>query len=154
MLIRKLKGLLNAEEFAGAGADDGNALPSAIAALLIHACHADGSVDPVELDTCERLLRQKFALPDDEIAALVAEAETAEAEAVDIYRFTSTIKDAYDRDARGHVLEMLWELVLADGVIDDQEAHLVWRVSGLLGFTSRENGDFRRTVQNRLNGTA
>jgi uncharacterized tellurite resistance protein B-like protein len=154
MLIRKLKGLFNAEDLAGTGSGGSDNLQPAIAALLVHACHADGSVDPVELQTCTKLLRQKFALPDEEITELIAEAEAAEAEAVDLYRFTSTIKEAYDRDARGHVMEMLWELVLADGVIDDQEAHLVWRVSGLLGFTTRENGDFRRTVQDRQNGAA
>lgn len=134
--------------------DDGAELRQAVAALLVHASRIDGEVDGVEVAARDRLLRDKFNLSDDDIARLLAEAEAADAEAVDLFRFTRAIKDAYDRDARGHVLEMLWELVLADGVIDDQEAHMVWRVSGLLGFTSRENGDFRRAVQERLGGAA
>ncbi len=149
MLVTKLKDLFKTQDIP---ADDSAGLRQAVAALLVHAAHVDGTVDPAEQKVRDRLLHEKFGLDDDEIAELVAEAEAAEAEAVDFYRFTKTIKDAYDRDTRGHVLEMLWELVLADGVIDDQEAHMVWRVSGLLGFTTRENGDFRRAVQARLNG--
>ena len=152
MLVKNLKKLFGAPGTMKAG-EDQSALHSAIATLLIHACHADGHADPVELSTCNHLLTEKFALSDNEITALIAQAEVAEAESVDLYAFTSKIKEVYDRDARGHVLEMLWELVLADGVIDEQEAHLVWRVSGLLGFTTRENGDFRRLVQERLNST-
>jgi uncharacterized tellurite resistance protein B-like protein len=130
---------------------DGEAdLRLSVAALLIHAANIDGSVDATELAARDRLLHEKFGLDDGQIADLVAEASAADAEAVDLYKFTRTIKDAYDRDTRGHVMEMLWELVLADGVIDDQEAHMVWRVSGLLGFTTRENTDFRRAAQDRL----
>jgi len=49
---------------------------------------------------------------------------------------------------------MLWEIVLADGVVDSHEANLVWRVAGLLGFTTRENVDFRHAVQARLSAGA
>lgn len=149
MFVDKLKSLFNAQQPAPEGGAD--ELCHAVAVLLVHAAHIDGSVEPSEIEARDRLLHEKFGLDDDEIAELVKEAEATETEAIDLYRFTRTIKDAYDRDTRGHVLEMLWELALADGVIDDQEAHLVWRVSGLLGFTSRENGDFRRAVQERLN---
>jgi len=130
--------------------DDGS-VRQAVAALLIHASRIDGKIDPAETAARDRLLKEKFDLAEGEIANLVMQAESAEAEASDFYRFTRTIKDNYDRKHRGRIIEMLWEIVLADGKIEAHEANLVWRVSGLLGFTTRENGDFRRAVQERLN---
>ena len=148
MLFDKLKVLLSAAEPAGPEPSDAR---QAVAALLIHASRIDGDIDPAELTARDRLLQQKFDLAEADIAGLVLEAEEAEAGAVDLHRFTQAIKDTYAREHRGHIVEMLWEIVLADGVIDEHEAHLVWRVAGLLGFTTRENVDFRRAVQDRLN---
>ncbi len=147
MLFDKLKQIFNGAERTEIHESGAR---HAVAALLIHACRIDGRIDPAELAVRDRLLQQKFDLAEAEIAALVMEAERAEAQATDLHRFTRAIKEEFDRDHRGRIIEMLWEIVLADGVIDEQEANLVWRVAGLLGFTTRENGDFRRAVQARL----
>lgn len=146
MLFDKLKTLLSTAAPAAGEPSDAR---QAVAALLIHASRIDGEIDPAELAARDRLLQQKFDLAESDIASLVMEAEDAEAEAADLHRFTQAIKETYEREHRGHIVEMLWEIVLADGVIDEHEAHLVWRVAGLLGFTTRENVDFRRAVQSR-----
>jgi uncharacterized tellurite resistance protein B-like protein len=147
VLLDKLKRILTADEPI---ASDDSGIRQAVAALLVHASRIDGEVDPAEVAARDRLLKQKFDLADAEIATLVMDAESAVDEAADLYRFTRAIKETYDREHRGRIVEMLWEIVLADGTIDAQEANLVWRVAGLLGFTTRENGDFRRAVQDRL----
>ena len=147
MLLDKLKSLLSADEPSGV---DRSEIRQAVAALLIHASRIDDDVDPEEAAARDRLLKQKFDATDDEISQLVMEAEAAVAESADLYGFTRAIKENYDREHRGRIVEMLWEVVLADGSIDAHEANLVWRVAGLLGFTTRENGDFRRAVQDRL----
>ena len=148
-MLEKLKRLFTA----GAPVEpDDFSVRQAVAALLIHASRIDDEVDPAEVAARDRLLLEKFEVPEAEIAALVLEAESAVAEAGDLFRFTRAIKEHYDREHRGRIIEMLWEIVLADGTIDAHEANLVWRVAGLLGFTTRENGDFRRAVQDRLTG--
>ncbi len=150
MLFETLKRLLSGET--GVGPDQSD-IRRAVAALLIYASRIDDEIDPAEVAVRDRLLKEKFDLEDGEIATLVMEAERAEAEAIDLYRFTRAIKDRYDRRHRGRIVEMLWEVVLADGVVDPLEANLVWRVSGLLGFTSRENAELRRTVKARLDNS-
>ena len=147
MLLDKLKNLLAADDRAEMDESD---IRQAVAALLIHASRVDDHVDPAEIAARDRLLKQKFDVSDAEIATLVMEAETAVSEAADLYSFTRAVKETYDREHRGRIVEMLWEVALADGTVDAHEANLVWRVSGLLGFTTRENGDFRRAVQERL----
>ncbi|MEX2481328.1 MAG: TerB family tellurite resistance protein [Gammaproteobacteria bacterium] len=147
MLLDALKRLLTSEESVGPDQAD---IRQAVAALLIHASRIDDDVDPEEITARDRLLKQKFDMSDAELSILVMEAENAVAESADLYSFTREVKEHYDREHRGRIVEMLWEVVLADGTIDPHEANLVWRVAGLLGFTTRENGDFRRAVQDRL----
>jgi uncharacterized tellurite resistance protein B-like protein len=147
MLLDKLKSLLASDAPSDLDQSD---IRQAVAALLIHASRIDDEVDPAEVAARDRLLKQKFDASDGEIAQLVMEAEAAVADSADFYGFTREIKEHYDRDHRGRIVEMLWEVVLAAGTIDAHEANLVWRVAGLLGFTTRENGDFRRAVQDRL----
>jgi uncharacterized tellurite resistance protein B-like protein len=148
MLLEKLKRLLTTDDEPVA-IDEADAR-QAVAALLVHASRIDDAIDPAEVAARDRLLREKFDLQEGEIAELVMGAESAASEATDLFRFTRAVKDTYDREHRGRILEMLWEIVLADGEVDAAESHLIWRVSGLLGFTTRENGDFRRNVQRRL----
>lgn len=146
MLLDTLKRYLSADEPV---AMDEAEVREAVAALLIHATRIDDQVDPAEVAARDRLLKEKFDVPDAEIAVLVMEAENAVDETSDLYRFTRAVKEHYDRGPRGRIVEMLWEIVLADGTITAEEANLVWRVAGLLGFTTRETGDFRRAVQDR-----
>lgn len=147
MLLDALKRILTTEQPVEIDQPDAR---QAVAALLIHASRIDDEIDPAELAARDRLLREKFDLQEGQIAELVMEAETASTEATDLFRFTRAVKENYDREHRGRIVEMLWEIVLADGGVDAAESHLIWRVSGLLGFTTRENGDFRRNVQRRL----
>jgi uncharacterized tellurite resistance protein B-like protein len=147
MLLDALKRILTTEEPVEMSQPDAR---QAVAALLIHASRIDDAIDPAEVAARDRLLKEKFDLEEGEIAELVMEAESAASEATDLFRFTRAVKETYDRKHRGRIVEMLWEMVLADGEVDAAESHLIWRVSGLLGFTTRENGDFRRNVQRRL----
>lgn len=123
---------------------------AAVAELLVHATLADGHLDDAEAVARDRLLRTKFGMSGDELAGLVSEAEAEHEDAVDFYRFTSAIKDAYDRDQRETIVEMLCEILLADGVITDEEMHMGWRIAGLLGFDNREWVTIRKRVEDRL----
>jgi uncharacterized tellurite resistance protein B-like protein len=147
VLFETLKRILTTEEQVEL---DDSGIREAVAALLIHASRIDDRIDPAEVAARDRLLKEKFDVSDGEIAALVMDAESAMDETSDLYRFTRAVKEHYDREHRGRIIEMLWEIVLADQTITPEEANLVWRVAGLLGFTTRENGDFRRAVQDRL----
>jgi uncharacterized tellurite resistance protein B-like protein len=47
------------------------------------------------------------------------------------------------------MIEMLWEVVYADGNVDHLEANLLRRVAGLLYVTDRESGEARKRVLDR-----
>ena len=82
-------------------------------------------------------LRRRFALEPDEAAALVAAAQGADAEAVDLYRFTSVLKQRLDIDDRERIIAMMWKLSFADGKVHELEDNVIWRVAELLGVSTQ-----------------
>ena len=123
---------------------------AAVAELLIHASLVDGRLDQAAAAARDRLLKQKFDLSEQELSRLLAEARLAYDDSIDFYAFTSEIKTAYDREQRETVVEMLCEILLADGVITDEEMNMGWRIAGLLGFDNREWVTIRKRVEDRL----
>lgn len=122
----------------------------AAAALLSHVMAADGLIQDSEREALTGILRRQYELSEDELAELIREAEEADHESVDFYSFTSVLKRDLDREGCEKVVEMLWEVVLADGVVHELEDNVVWRVAELLGVETRERVLLRQKVESRL----
>jgi uncharacterized tellurite resistance protein B-like protein len=122
----------------------------AAAALLVRASVIDGEVDPTERRTLKMLLQERFDLGGEEINRLLHEADRREHEAIDLYRFTSVLCRGLDQDGRKRIVEMLWEVVMADGVVHEFESNLVWRTAELLGVSTRDRVMLRKAVERRL----
>jgi len=104
----------------------------AAAALLIHATTIDGAMSDIEHDRLVGLLRQRFTLDQAAAEELVTEATKAEQQAVDLYRFTSLLDRTLDDAGRQQIVEMLWQIVYADGRVTEFEDNLIWRAADLL----------------------
>jgi uncharacterized tellurite resistance protein B-like protein len=118
----------------------------AAAALLVHAAAIDGNVSDLERDKLHAVIKRRFDLDEAETDALVVEATEAEHEAIDLYHFTSLINRALDESGRRRVVEMMWEIVYADGRVTEFESNLIWRAADLLGISSRERIELGRRV--------
>jgi uncharacterized tellurite resistance protein B-like protein len=118
----------------------------AAAALLVPAVNIDGAVSPRERAKLNAVLRQRFQLDNDAAEALIEEATVVEGEAVDVYHFTRLLNRKLDEEGRRRIVEMMWELVYADGRVNEFEDNLIWRVADLLGVSSRERLMLRRQV--------
>jgi len=122
----------------------------AAAALLVEAACLDGDFDAAERHKIREIVQDKFELSGEEADTLLAEAETAQSEANHLVRFTRALKDAYPLEERDALIEMLWEVVYADGVVHEYEANLLRRVTGLLYVSDRDSGAARKRVLARL----
>jgi len=125
------------------------ALELAMAALLVRASIIDDDLNRAELDRIAAVLTERFQLSADAVSKLIAEAREAEAKAVDLYRFTRVITENLDQEGRKGLIEMLWEVVLADGKVDEYEENLVWRVAELVGVSTRDRVLLRKAVEER-----
>lgn len=150
-MIDRMKNLLFGS---GGGPGEAASGPSdahvAAAALLVEAASIDGDFGDDERHAIAGLLAKKFTLEIDKVEALIASAEQAVKGSVDHYGFARQVTDSYDHEGRIGLLEMLWEVVYADGVVHDFEASLVRRLSGLLHVPDREAGEARKRVIERL----
>jgi uncharacterized tellurite resistance protein B-like protein len=142
------------ERFTHPGAHAGNLreeeLRLAAAALLVHATAIDGEVAPEERRKLNALLQRHFGLGDDEARQLIREAIVHDHGAVDLHRFTSVLCAQLDQDGRSQIIEMLWEIAMADCMVHEFESNLVWRVAELLGVSARDCDLSRKAVASRL----
>ncbi len=126
----------------------------AAAALLIEVAAMDGRLDPAEEAAIRRALEKAFALQDDEVDALLAAARERAGRTTQLFGFTRAFKDNSSYAERVALIELLWEVALADGRIDHYESNLLRRVGGLLYVSDRDRGEARKRVESRHRGAA
>src|SRR5436190_9523221 len=118
----------------------------AAAALLIHVSTIDGEASSAERDKLYSILKNRFDLDDEATSELIDEAAAADRDAVDLYHFTSLINRSVDEQGRRRIVEMMWEIIYADGRVSEFEENVIWRASDLLGISSRERIEIGRRV--------
>ena len=121
----------------------------AAGALLVHAMRIDGTAAEAEQAKVRETLTRRFELADEELAELIEAAQDADSKANDLYQFTSKLTRHLDQPGRQRIVEMLWEVVYADDVLDAYEDNLVWRVAELLGVSTRDRMILKKQVQTR-----
>ena len=142
--------------------DEGNvsragpdALQLAVAALLLEAAVVvDGHFDPQEREVVRRVLQRAFSLSSDDAQALVAAAERRVDASAQLFGFTSTVNERVNRERKIEIIEMLWEVAYADGVLDPEEDLLIRRIAGLIAVTDRERVLARQRVVAKLGLTS
>jgi uncharacterized tellurite resistance protein B-like protein len=118
----------------------------AAAALLVHIAALDGELDDAKRGKLHDILERAFALDAAATDELIAEAAADDREAVDFYHFTSLIMRTLDEAGRLRIIEMLWEMVFADGKVSEFEANVMWRVGDLLAVSARDRIMLRERV--------
>jgi uncharacterized tellurite resistance protein B-like protein len=138
------------EEAAGEHAENRDALQTAVAALLVETARVDDRYDARERDVIDRLLAQRFGLQPGAAHELQEEGAQRASRSVQLFGYARTINERLPRERRVGLIEMLWEVAYADGVLDPLEDSLVRQVGGLIDVTDQERGAARRRVMERL----
>lgn len=118
----------------------------AAAALLVHTATIDGTMAPSERDRLHAVIKQRFELDDEATDELVEEATEAEQRSVDLYQFTARLNRMLDEKGRARVVEMMWQVVFADGDVTEFEDNLIWRAADLLHVPREERIALRERV--------
>src|SRR5471030_2807421 len=109
-----------------------------VAVLLVEAARQDDQFDSKERAVITQLLTAKFAITPDECAALLTAAEAHARQMVQLHGHTSAVFEQMTPEERVELVEMLWQVAYADGVLDPEEDLLIRRVAGLIAVTDRE----------------
>ena len=112
--------------------DQEHALHVATATLLVEVCRADFVEQQSELDRMRQLLAQQFSLNETDLDELMIQARESSDKLVSIQHITRLLNEQFDASMKVRVVEMMWQVVYADGIKDRYEEHLIRQVSELL----------------------
>jgi uncharacterized tellurite resistance protein B-like protein len=125
---------------------DHNDYRLAAPALLVHTAEIDGNMAEAERRKLHDLLQRRFELSEADTQALISDATEAEHEAIDLYHFTTVINRSLKENDRLRIVQMMWEIIYADGRVSEFESNLIWRAADLLGISSRDRIELGRRV--------
>ena len=121
----------------------------AVIILLLEACQIDGDTGKVELEYIKKLLVHKFNFTSDQAEKNLLEALEKNDERVEIFSQIKIILNEMNHEERIDVIEMMWGVILSDGVLDDFEANLMRRMNGLLYVSGEESALAKQRALNQ-----
>jgi uncharacterized tellurite resistance protein B-like protein len=123
--------------------------PIAVAAcaLLLEIAHADEDFTSEERERIARHAREDLGVPADDVREVLRLAEEARRASVDLYQFTKLVAENFTREQRLRLIEVIWGIVYADGVLTAVENQLARRIAELLGFQHPEVQAVRERVK-------
>lgn len=104
----------------------------AACALLLELAHADDEFSEAERAHIEAVLRRHFDLDADTAAQLMELAEAERSRAIDLFQFTTLVRNNYDLGQKTLLAEIMWGLVLSDGQIARHESYMLRKIANLL----------------------
>jgi uncharacterized tellurite resistance protein B-like protein len=122
----------------------------AIVALLISTAKYDGNFDDSEKIEIQKLIENYFSLSSQNTGDLFKAAERIESEANDLQQFTRSLNEVLNEEEKLTIMELIWKIVMADGIIDNYEENLVRRLSGLLYLQDKDIGNIKNKLTNDI----
>jgi len=124
-------------------------LETSVATLLIHAARLDENYSPNEKLTINKCLVQLGFGENNKVEKLIDRCETLEKESNQILHLTQEIKKLKYTD-RLKIIEVLVEVVYADGKMDEFEDNLIRRVCGLVYVENADVGTIKENIKKKL----
>ena len=121
----------------------------AIIILLLEACQIDGDTGKIELEYIKKLLIKKFNFTPDQAEKNLIEALEKSDERIEIFSQIKIILNEMNHEERIDVIEMMWGVILSDGIVDDFEANLMRRMNGLLYVSGEESALAKQRALNQ-----
>lgn len=115
-----------------------HALRLAAAVLLVEVMRADAELQPVERQAMRAALGKRVGLDEAELARLIEQAEAQARQSNDYFAFTSRLNEHCSQPDKVALVEAMWDVAYANGVLDANEIHVVSKVAGLLHVTHGE----------------
>ena len=111
---------------------EASALQKACCSLLMEVARLDSAGADQKRKVVSLALREQFALPDEDLAPLIANAGRAENRLTSYYGPVALINKRYAPEQKILFIEGLWRVAIADGKIDMYEEQLVRKLADLL----------------------
>lgn len=135
MLMIIQGGQLSAGEIAKFGATHDFRI--ALAGLLVHAGNVDGAFVDAEKRHVRRLLVDKLGISSTDASELMILVNHKNLQTQDMDELVAELAGKLGPEGRADFIDWLWQVVVADNVVTDEEAALVAAVAGKIGLDAQ-----------------
>lgn len=104
----------------------------AICALFVEMARIDDEFTAAEMAAILDIISDHYGLSREHARDIVAEADRALTESVDLWQFADAINTNYDIAEKLEIVDMLWRIVYLDGKMDAHEHYLMSKLKHLL----------------------
>ena len=126
---------------------------SSIVALLVEAASVDGNIGEAEKSHISLILNKQLNIEETEANEILEEAIIKSQDQIEIWSKTHDIRKEMDYEERLKIVELMWEIVLVDQVLDVFESQLMRRVAGLLFVSDFDSGSCKKRAIEKLQNT-
>lgn len=99
--------------------------------LMFEIAISDGSLDSSELEIIKKRAA-KFVSKEEKISTIIKKIIDESTESVSLYPTVKKINETHSNDEKKELLQILWELVKADSVVDAYEENLYFKIAELI----------------------
>ena len=123
---------------------------SLIVSVLIESAKSDGEFSKAEIDKIISIIKNKLKLEDKPAHDLFYKTLELNQDNIEMYSITKDIRDNFDADEIKGIVKYIWYVVLSDGHLDDFEAALMRKLTGLFHLTGKEAAEIKSAAENDL----
>ena len=132
------------------GSSDQKSIKVALCALLLEVAHCDDEFSNEERNLIIEIVKNKFDLHQEEANELIQTAENERKNSVDLWHFTKQINENYSNNEKFELMEMLWEVVFADKVLDKHEDYIIHIMNKLLKMDHKDMIAAKINARNKI----
>ena len=112
-----------------------------LSGLMIEAANTDGEITQEELNKISYSLINIFKEDPQDVEESLNKAFENKDNSRSLYYYTSKLNKSYSDEKKIKLIEVLWQIILADNEIHDFETNLIRRLAGLLYISDVECGN-------------
>ena len=138
-MLQSLKNIFSNDQ--SINLEDENNEIDILSGLMIEAANTDGEVTQEELNKISHSLINVFKEDPKTVEISLTKAFGNKDNSKSLYFYTSKLNKSYSNENKIKLIEVLWEIILADNEIHDFETNLIRRLAGLLYVSDVECGN-------------
>ena len=146
-MLQSLKNIFASDQILNAETE--NTEIDILSGLMIEAANTDGEVTQVELNKISHSLINIFKEDPKAVEVSLTKAFENKDNSKSLYYYTSKLNKSYSNENKIKLIEVLWEIILADNEIHDFETNLIRRLAGLLYISDVECGNAKIRAGNK-----
>jgi uncharacterized tellurite resistance protein B-like protein len=138
-LLQSLKNIFASDQILNV--ENENTEIDILSGLMIEAANTDGEITQEELNKISHSLINIFKEDPKTVEVSLTKAFENKDNSKSLHYYTSKLNKSFSNENKIKLIEVLWEIILADNEIHDFETNLIRRLAGLLYISDVECGN-------------